>query len=938
MLAPQGKQQICSTPLSYYDRIASVGNRPIYLRYNAVRSILLSAQVSEEELALLAEPVYDNSTDALLWYAPPFVSDYPRPLSELTDSSSDAYRQQYSAFLERLHSASMLLPDEERSILQSILVSVREEYVFCYDGRITLVAWGMHPIRDQYNPHGLICVHTPPLCTITLDFGEFGGPTIPVMRQRTMNKGSVLNYGDLPEIRPLEGYRSLGWYPVFETMQIEEDLELVAQYEPIPIIEPEPTRLCHLSFSVDERVASLSSSESISIPAGDRPPVELFPQVYPESGYIFSHWMPDPMSPVEGDCCFIAVIEPEPSYTCTFDLGEHGSTTVPTVLTVPSGSYIPSASIPAVEGKSGYTFGGWDSDPTEMPIHEDKVFVAKYKRDPWYVRFWRWLCELFSSPWMRRLLWALAILLGLLLLFALFRSCDSAFGGAKGVIAEPRQSDMITMPDGRVIDDNGAVASGGQAPSIIQGDGTLPEAAIIPPIVGADGVLPPIESTPNMPDVIANRLNIYFEEEHADIDACAKAFKELYPGDQYRIIGADREVKWLLIQVPEAEREAISKKLPEQLSKHRIFVVDESLFGTRRRSEVSMPTSTQGTPGWHLQAVQAQKAWQVTKGDSSVRIAVIDDGLEISHPIFSGRQIKAYNVFTQSSAISRGDGHGTHVAGIALGGHAMLSKGAAGIAPNCPLTIVQVSDNETIPFSALANGVMYALNHDADVVNISIGADYSELNSLPEAMQQEIARTRFKNEERVWNKIYDIARKRQAILVFGVGNSHLLAGISPMLRSRYTVNVAAVDQAGQLASWSNYGQGSNISAPGVAIYSSMSGGKYELQDGTSMSAPIVTGAIALMRSVDPKLDVERAIAILQATGRPTNRKESPMIQIADALAMLRSGKTPPPRRDPSTPEGSGTQVTPPEVTDREAILRMIQEYERKIAELKSRLN
>lgn len=941
MLAPKGKQLLCSTPLSYYDRIASVGKNPIYLRYDAVRSILIGAQLSGEELAQLAEPIYDNATDALLWYATPFSADYPRPLSELTEQSYSAYKQLCTVFVDRLQSACVARSAEERAILQSIVASVRDEYTFCYDGRITIVAWGMHPRQNQYNPQGLICAHTPKTCTITLDFGEHGGPTTPVTSQRTVHKGTSLSYSDLPEIRPEEGYRSLGWHPVFETMVIEDDLNLVAQYEPLPeptpVLQPEPPCLCRLFFLVDESMASLSSTDNITIPAGEYPPIALFPEVYPVEGYTFSHWTPDPMTPIEDDCCFTAVLEPEACYTCTFELGDAGSTNAPTVITIPRGGYIREESIPSVEAKEGYSFLGWDRSPADAPIEEDSIFVARYQRATWYIRFWRWLCTLFASPWMRRLLWLLAILLLLFLLFSLFRSCDSGVGSSGAVSTEARQSDYITTPDGRVIDDNGAVVIEGQAPSIIQDGGTLPEGVVMPPLVGTDGALPPVVNNPSMPSVIANRLNIYFEDEQADIEACARDFKKLYPGDQYRVIGADREVKWLLIQVPEAERESLSKSLPEALRKHRIFVVDESLFELDR-TKPSSSSQAQVARGWHLQAVQAQQAWQITKGDSSVRIAVVDDGLDISHPIFAGQKIQVYNVFTQRSAVSLGDGHGTHVAGLALGGHAMLSEGVAGIAPNCPFTIVQVADNDHIPFSALANGVMYALNHDADVVNISIGSKYPGLNKLPEAMQHEIARTRFKNEERVWNKIYDIARKRKAILVFGVGNDHLLAGISPLLRSRYTVNVSAVDPAGNIASWSNYGQGSNISAPGVGIYSSVSGGKYEAYDGTSMSAPIVTGAIALMRSVDPKIDVERAIAILQATGRATNRKESPMLQIADALTMLRSGKTPPPRRDPKTPEPTAEQVSLPEVTDREAILRLIQEYEQKIADLKRQLN
>jgi hypothetical protein len=109
-----------------------------------------------------------------------------------------------------------------------------------------------------------------------------------------------------------------------------------------------------------------------------------------------------------------------------------------------------------------------------------------------------------------------------------------------------------------------------------------------------------------------------------------------------------------------------------------------------------------------------------------------------------------------------------------------------------------------------------------------------------------------------------------------------------MQRTPYTINVSAIDMDNKKASFSNYGQRSTLSAPGVQIYSTFPNGKFALQDGTSMAAPVVAGAVALMKSINPAISNADIVDILQTTGIPIAGKPyvGNLIQLDNALPII----------------------------------------------------
>lgn len=336
----------------------------------------------------------------------------------------------------------------------------------------------------------------------------------------------------------------------------------------------------------------------------------------------------------------------------------------------------------------------------------------------------------------------------------------------------------------------------------------------------------------------------------------------------------------------------------------------------------------------------------------------MDDGIEATHPMFKGRIVDAYNVFTQNNMLSFGEGHGTHTAGLAAGSTEFINKGATGVAPECMIMPIQVFDNKQCPLSALVAGVMYAIHHNADVVNISIGPSFKGLNLLPIEQQNQIARQQFKNVEKLWAKVCSLAVNKNCILVFAAGNDDILSSIPPENRNQAAIVVTAIDKNLYPTNFTNYGPCSDISAPGKKIYSSYPKSNFQSFDGTSMAAPIVSGTIALMKSIKKDLTTTQARNCLYNTGADVYGYIPPMVLVDKALLGVKSCNFgfPEERKMRPVPNGSGDDsaagkslpvveipnitVQPPitsDETDYDAIRKKIAEYKEKINKLEKLL-
>lgn len=432
----------------------------------------------------------------------------------------------------------------------------------------------------------------------------------------------------------------------------------------------------------------------------------------------------------------------------------------------------------------------------------------------------------------------------------------------------------------------------------------LPDNPVVLPIENGEVGM----SADGKTQIATDRLNILLEKTNDNtMLEWAKAFKKAYPDEEYEIFYYNKEFYNLQIKVPSDAREQVKKEIKNKLSNFSFDVFDETVY---QSEDVSFndPELKDPTHAWYLQAIGAYDAWKVIQGDSDVIVAVVDNGFDMAHPEFAGKIVHPYNVLTQNAnlrPIKTKDGenaHGTHVAATAVG-NCNNGTGLLGIAPKCKLLPVQVGNDNpdgSMSNQAIMEGVMYAISQGADVINVSLGM-YTPgiVKTMSEAQQLNYISSTMKQEEMMWAKIFEKAKQKNCIIVFAAGNDNVVSGIDPKKRSTETIRVSALSTDLSKASFSNFGIYpqlnrfySTVSAPGVDIYSAAPHDSYTSMNGTSMAAPVVSGAVALLKSIDKSLNVNQVTSILQQSGRNVGDNIGPMINLHRAILLAKGEKLP----------------------------------------------
>lgn len=432
----------------------------------------------------------------------------------------------------------------------------------------------------------------------------------------------------------------------------------------------------------------------------------------------------------------------------------------------------------------------------------------------------------------------------------------------------------------------------------------LPDNPIILPIENGEVGM----SADGKTQIATDRLNILLEKENDNtmLD-WAKAFKKAYPDEDYEIFYYNKELYNLQIKVPSNMREQVKKEIKEKLSNFSFDVFDETVY---QSEDVSFndPELKDPMHSWYLKEIGAYDAWQILQGDSDVVVAIVDNGFDLTHPEFKGKIIHPYNVLTQNSSVrpiktKKGENaHGTHVAATAVG-NGNNGTGLLGIAPKCKLLPVQVGNDNpdgSMSNQAIMEGVMYAISQGADVINVSLGM-YTPgiVKTMSEAQQLNYISSSMKQEELMWSKIFEKAKQKNSIIVFAAGNDNVVSGIDPKKRSIETIRVSALNTDLSKAHFSNFGVYpqlnrfySTVSAPGIDIYSAAPHNSYTSMNGTSMAAPVVSGVVALLKSIDKSLTVSQITSILQQSGRNVGDNIGPMINLHRAVLLAKGEKLP----------------------------------------------
>lgn len=237
----------------------------------------------------------------------------------------------------------------------------------------------------------------------------------------------------------------------------------------------------------------------------------------------------------------------------------------------------------------------------------------------------------------------------------------------------------------------------------------------------------------------------------------------------------------------------------------------------------------------------------ISRWGAGVTIAVLDSGV-IADSTFGTGRLRTLDVGYGVAPLP-GEGHGTAVASIAAG----MSPDAPGAAPAANVLSIRITGADGMSDSfALAQGLISAVDAGAQIINVSLGA-YGESYVVTSAI--------------------DYASSRGVVIVAAAGNDQAAQLTSPASDPR-VLSVGAVDAAEQQVMFSNSGDNLKLTAPGYGVQSAWVNGQRITMDGTSASAPVVSGSLAAMMSQNPGLTANQAWQLLQqyaSDGGPAGR-------------------------------------------------------------------
>ncbi|MFC7968920.1 type VII secretion-associated serine protease mycosin [Streptomyces cinereoruber] len=291
---------------------------------------------------------------------------------------------------------------------------------------------------------------------------------------------------------------------------------------------------------------------------------------------------------------------------------------------------------------------------------------------------------------------------------------------------------------------------------------------------------------------------------------------------------------------------------------------------------------------WGLEALRTTEAWRTTRGEG-ITVAVLDTGVDAEHPDLEGSVLPGHDLIGFGAA--RGDRawaqHGTAMAGIIAGhGHGPDGEdGVLGIAPEAeilPVRVILESSDKARDKArksrgtALAQGIRWAADHGADVINLSLGDDSKSAH--PDAGEDAAVQ-------------YALSKGVAVVASAGNGGEK---GDHASYPAAYpgVIAVTAVDRYGTRASFSTRRWYATVSAPGVDIVMAYPDRRYYEGWGTSAAAAFVSGAVALVRAAHPDLTPAQIKTLLIDTARSRpegGRSDAKGYGTVDPAAAIEAG-------------------------------------------------
>lgn len=263
-----------------------------------------------------------------------------------------------------------------------------------------------------------------------------------------------------------------------------------------------------------------------------------------------------------------------------------------------------------------------------------------------------------------------------------------------------------------------------------------------------------------------------------------------------------------------------------------------------------------GEAPWGVLKVNAPAVWNKRDGKTQgqgVRVAVIDTGVDCSHPDLNCDLSEGYNALDPEATPFDDNEHGTHVAGTIAG--RWDGKGVVGVAPLARIIPVKALDKTGGgDVSGIINGIVWAAQHNVDVINMSLGDP-----TPSRALQRAVA----------------YALSKGVTIVAAAGNSGPADGtVSYPGAYDGVIAVSASGPDDSIAKFSSRGPQVSFIAPGVDVLSTVPGGGYKKHSGTSMAAPHVAGLAALAISYGGAGSPSEVASLFQGAAKPLCRAGS----------------------------------------------------------------
>lgn len=314
----------------------------------------------------------------------------------------------------------------------------------------------------------------------------------------------------------------------------------------------------------------------------------------------------------------------------------------------------------------------------------------------------------------------------------------------------------------------------------------------------------------------------------------------------------------------------ISCELPEGLSleafQGQVWLEKDCKISVRP-SPYKARTMDNGIP-WGVQHIRAPHAWGTTTG-YRVKVGVIDTGVDFQHPDLQHSLLRGINLIHRGRPPRDDNGHGTHIAGTIAAANGM--HGMIGVAPRALIAPVKAFDHNGSAFvSDIILGIEWCVRNKMDIINMSFG---------------------MRNRSKALLSAVINAYNAGVIIVASSGNDGKRRTVDYPARYPQTISVGATNRLRRIAPFSNRGAYIDIYAPGDKIMSAWLRGHYNEMSGTSMATSHVSGAIALLLSLNPGMPPAEIKAVLKRSMQPLrSTKARRTIGELDVARMLQAAE------------------------------------------------